>query len=345
MKGILFILPLALLWVACGNGGPETAPVNGEKPVPVRTVAVQRQDVQLTIRATGLVASDNEARPSFKIGGVIARILAEEGDVVKKGQLLATLDLTEINAQVQQVGEAVQKAGRDLQRVKNLYADSVATLENVQDATTGLRVAEENLRMAKFNQGYAEIRSPINGKVIKKLANTGEITGPGMPVFYILGTGGNDWTIKAGLADRDWARLKTGDRASVQFDAYPGRAFEATVIKLADTGNPASGTFDAELKLTSPPPRLAAGLIATVEIFPKNEGVQTLVPLDALVETNRSEATVFAIVNGTAQALPVRIAFLHQDKAVVQSGLENVERVVTDGAPYLTDGARVVEVK
>lgn len=347
MKNIASISLLAFLFFACGNGGSEETakPVNGEKPIPVRTVAVGREDVQLSIRASGQVSSETEAKPSFKTGGVIARILVEEGALVKKGQLLATLDLTEINAQVQQATEAVAKSKRDLQRVKNLHADSVATLENLQDATTGLAVAEENLRMAKFNQGYSEIRSPINGKVVKKLVNQGEIVGPGMPAFYILGTGTGDWVIKAGLADRDWARLKPGDRATVQFDAYPGKTFEAKVSQLADTGNPASGTFDVELKLTTPPPRLAAGLIASVEIFPKNEGPQTVIPLDALVETNRSEATVFTIKNGVAQAVPVKIAFLHQDKVVVQSGLENVEKVVTAGAPYLTDRAKVVEVE
>ena len=347
MQKIASVLILTLLLTACGNSDPEETakPVNGEKPIPVRTAAVEREDVQLSIHASGQVSSETEAKPSFKTGGVIARILVEEGALVKKGQLLATLDLTEINAQVKQAGEAVAKSKRDLQRVKNLHADSVATLENVQDATTGLSVAEENLRMAKFNQGYSEIRSPISGKVIKKLLNQGEITGPGMPAFFILGTSASDWVIKAGLADRDWARLKIGNRATVYFDAYPGKTFEAKVSQLADTGNPASGTFDVELKLTAPPPRLAAGLIASVEIFPKNEGLQTVIPLDALVETNRSEATVFTIKNGVAQAVQVKIAYLHQDKVIVQSGLENVERVVTDGAPYLTEGVKVVVVK
>jgi RND family efflux transporter MFP subunit len=347
MRKIASVIMLYSLLSACGNGGSKevTSPRSDEKPIPVRTVAVSQEDVQLSIHASGQVSSDTDAKPSFKTGGVIARILVEEGSVVKKGQLLATLDLTEINAHVKQATEAVDKARRDLQRVKNLQADSVATLENVQDATTGLSVAEENLRMANFNLGYSEIRSPIAGKIIKKLVNQGEIIGPGMPAFYILGAGSADWVIKAGLADRDWARLRTGNRATVHFDAYPGKVFEAKVNQLADVSNPASGTFDVELKLTAPPPRLAAGLIASVEIFPENAGNQVVIPLDALVETNRNEAIIFTIHEGVAQAVPVKIAFLYQDKVVVQSGLENVERVVTDGAPYLTDGMRVVEVK
>lgn len=338
---------LALFFLfACGNGDetPDRQP-QAERPVPVRTAPVQRADINLSILASGTVTSDSEAKPAFKTGGVIARMLADEGDFVKKGQLLATLDLTEINAQVQQAEEAVGKSKRDLQRAQNLYADSVATLENVQDVTTGLTVAEQNLRMAEFNRSYSEIRAPISGKVIKKLVNQGEIVGPGMPAFFILGNASSDWVVKSGLSDRDWARVKLGDRAVVRFDAYPGQDFEAKITQLADTGNPGSGTFDVELSLSQNPARLAAGLIASVEIFPKKMEGQTVIPLDALLETEGAAAKIFTIKNGQAQAVPVQVAFLHRDLVVIASGLDGVETVVTDGAAYLSDGAKVEVVE
>jgi RND family efflux transporter MFP subunit len=345
MKNYLIVIAVFLLF-ACGKGKEESSSVSTENTaIPIRTVAVSHEKLDQPIHASGIVTSDNEAKPAFKTGGVIAKTLVEEGDFVKKGQLLATLIMTEINAQVQQSGEAVQKAQRDLQRAKNLYADSVATLEQVQNAQTALTVAEEAQKMARFNQDFSEIRSPINGKVIKKIMAAGEIAGPGMPVFYILGNAESDWVIRAGLADRDWVRLKRGDSAKVHFDAFPGQDFTATITRLADVGNPASGTFDVELRLVKSPPKLVAGLIASLVFFPENNSKLPVIPLDALVESNRNEAKVFTIVNQRAKALPISIAFFHKDKVAVSAGLENVERVVTDGAPYLFDGAevRVVE--
>ncbi len=348
MKYALSIIMLAVFVQSCSTNEPVENSTQGQpakKAITVRTVKVERESISLSVQSSGVVASETEAKPAFKTGGIISAMLVEEGDAVKKGQLLATLDLTEINAQVQQATEAVNKSVRDLERIQNLYADSVATLENLQDATTGMRVAEENLRMAKFNQSYSEIRSPIAGKVIKKLVNRGEVVGPGMPAYYILGNAQKDWIIRTGLADRDWARVHTGDRATISFDAYPGKSYEAKVTQLADAGNPGSGTFDVELVVVGPAPRLAAGLVASVEIFPEIMDSQTVIPLDALVETNRFDAKVFTVENNRAKAVQIRIAFLHQDKVVVSSGLENVEVVVTDGAPYLLDGVGVEVVR
>jgi RND family efflux transporter MFP subunit len=342
LKANLFFL-VALLCACSSQPGADTAETAAlaERPIPVRLSPVARDPIQLSIKTAGQVVSQTEVKPAFKIGGVIGRSFAEEGDRIKKRQLLATLNLAEIGAQVRQATEAVDKASRDLTRAKNLFADSVATLEMVQNATTALRLAQEQLEVAKFNQQYAEIRSPIDGRVIKKLLQPGEIAGPGMPVFYILGDKQGDWVVRAGLADRDWSRLRPGDRASLQFDAWPGRAFPARVSQLADTGNPASGTFDVELQLLEQPPRLAAGLIAAVELFPGAIDGQTIVPLDALVEVNRSDAIVYTVSEGRAKALPVKLAFLHQERAVISAGLDKIELVVSTGASYLYEGAPV----
>ena len=110
---------------------------------------------------------------------------------------------------------------------------------------------------------------------------------------------------------------------------------------MADTGNPGSGTFDVEFSLMENPPRLAAGLLASIEIFPKNITDQTVIPIDALVETNRFDAKVYTIKEKKASMVEVKIAFLHEDKVVISSGLEGIKNVVTDGAPYLYEGAKV----
>ncbi|HPH20431.1 MAG TPA: efflux RND transporter periplasmic adaptor subunit [Haliscomenobacter sp.] len=339
------ILGLVLLmFTACGKkektseetkSAPDTA-------IPVRVVSISSEVVSIPVQVSGVVSASNEARPAFKTGGIIARILVEEGAHVRKGQLLATLNLTEIDAQVQQAAEAVAKSKRDLTRAKNLYADSVATLEQVQDATTGLSLAEQSFQIAQYNQSYSEIRSPISGKVVKKLMNQGEVVGPGTPVFYILGDGQADWVIKSGLVDRDWARLRLGDRAEVHLDAYPDRTFAAKVSQLADVGNPQSGTFDAEFAFTGSMPRLAVGLIGSLNIYPKEDAAHPIVPIDALVESNGNSAVVYVLqADNTVKRTAVRVGQIFENKAIISSGLSADSKVVTSGAPYLEDGSRV----
>lgn len=335
---LLFVLFLA----SCAPSAPEeNGGAQKTNVIYVRTAPVERSELTPSIHASGLVGTANEARVSFKTGGVIRRTLVEEGDVVKAGQLLATLDLTEIDAQVKQAKEGLEKSRRDLERAKNLYADSIATLEQVQNATTAVEVAAQTVQIAEFNRQFSEIRAPFAGKIVAKLLNEGEVTGPGMPVFYLIGTGAQDWVVRVGLSDRDWARLQLGDRAEAQLSAYPGETFSATVSKLADVANPASGTFDAELKIDPKGKRLAAGLVASVEIQPGKNGTYSLVPVESLVESDGKKGFVYTPEGGKARKVSVTIAFLAGEKAAISGGLENISAVVTAGAPYLRDGQAI----
>ena len=347
MKYLPTFTILAALFSACSSA-PEADPAsetNAPNVIYVKTAAVERSELSPAIHASGIVGTSNEARVSFKTGGVIRRTLVEEGDLVKPGQLLATLDLTEIDAQVRQAKEGLEKSKRDLERAQNLYADSIATLEQVQNATTAVEVATQNVQIAEFNRQFSEIRAPFAGKVVAKLLNEGEVTGPGMPVFYLIGTGQQDWVVKVGLSDRDWARLHQGDDATVHIDAYPSETFQASVSNLADVANPMSGTFDAELKLNPKGKRLAAGLVASVEIQPRRNGTYALVPVESLVESDGSHGFIYTPApDGKAQKVPVTIAFLIGEKVAISKGLDNVSTVVTAGAPYLRDG-QIIEIQ
>lgn len=293
------------------------------------------------IKATGIIMSESEARPSFKTGGVIYKTYVKEGDLVKKGQLLATLIMDEIDAQVRQAEEGLIKAERDMNRVKKLYADSVATLEQYQNVTTGYEVSKRTAEIARFNRNYSEVRSPINGKIIKQIMRSGEVTGPGTPVYAIMGIGSQDWIIRVGLIDRDWARVKISDKVAVRMDAYPGKSFEAYISNKTSVGGNASGTFDVELKFRKPPANLAAGLTSDVIISTENKESFPMIPIEALVKTNGNTAQIFTIADGKAKKITITIGKLMGDKVAVSGGLEGVKEVVTTGSMYLEDGDQV----
>ena len=167
MKIIQFLLILGLL-AACGKTkAPKEEKTLGV--VSVEMAKVSKEILSRPITASGLISSLDEARLSFKVGGVIEQIFVKEGQNVASGQLLATLNQTEIAAQVSQAKEGVQKSERDVKRIGNLYRDSVATFEQFQNVNTALAVAKENLQIAQFNQQYAQIKAPMSGKILKKI--------------------------------------------------------------------------------------------------------------------------------------------------------------------------------
>lgn len=346
MKKIFIPLFLILsLLASCGKKKEIKKALIEDDIIAVKLADVSHANSTEAIKASGLVGSLQETRLSFKTGGIIEKIFIKEGQSVRKGQLLATLNLTEINAQVQQASESVQKAERDLKRVTNLYRDSVATLEQVQNLTTALSVAKQSLQIASYNQGYSKIYASSNGVIVKKLMNEGELAGPGTPVFFMNASGANDWVIKVGVADKDWTRLRMGDRATVTLDAFPEQIFTAIVSNLSQGADQNSGLYQAELKLNTQGKKMATGLFGKAQITPSVIQKHTSIPIEAIVEGNGDEASVYVIENGKARKLPIQLAGVDNTRAFITSGLAGVSQVITDGSAYLVEGSKVKVVK
>jgi RND family efflux transporter MFP subunit len=322
------------------------------KDVADNAIAVKLQPVTHTqyapvLRYSGTIASTSEATLSFKTGGIISKIYVKEGDHVAKGQLLATLDLTEINAQVQQAEQGSEKAQRDVTRARNLYNDTVATLEQLQNATTQQKVATEGLRIARFNQQYAQIRATENGTILKKIMNEGELAAPGSPVFYMNGTAGSDWVMRFGVSDKDWAVLGKGNKGTVSLDAYPNKTFNGIISQIAEGADVANGTYQVEVKILPNGVRFAAGLFATVQLQPSNLQTVTLIPIEALAEADGKTGFVYTVNSDqqTVQRHAVTIAFVEKDQVAIVNGLDSVQQVITAGVGYLTEKAIVKVVK
>ncbi|WP_221394431.1 efflux RND transporter periplasmic adaptor subunit [Dyadobacter sp. NIV53] len=342
MKTIIQISFLAFMSLLSSCGEKEKKQDNGvvdETVIPVKISRVQEAFRAEPIRVAGTVASAEEARLSFKIGGIVSHVYVKEGQAVRKGQLLAMLDMTEINAQVNQAAFASEKSERDMQRVKNMLNDTAATLEQVQNATTGYDVSQQNLKIARFNQSYAKIISPIDGTVTRKQINEGEFTSAGTAALILASNSRNDWVVRVGISDKDWARVKLGDHASVLLDAYPEETFKGTITNLAQSADPVSKLYQIEIRIDPAGKRFATGLFAKAELTPSQSRKYKVIPIEAVIEGNGNKGFVFVNNNGKAKRMAISIGYLDGNKVLVTNGLENVSEVITSGSAFLTDSS------
>ncbi len=339
---VRFTIALMLVFsvLACRNKKEEST-TTANDVVSVRVTEASLLSSSEPVTASGIIASSNEARLAFKTGGIIASVFVKEGDQVSKGQLLAQLNLTEINAQVNSAKEAFSKMERDKKRVENLFKDSVATLEQYQNVQTAYNVARQNLDIAKFNLNFSDIRATTGGRIIKKIMNEGELVGPGMPVFYLSSDGPKDWLIKVAVSDKDWARLKVGDAATVTIDAFRDDTFTARVSNKAASIDPQSGLYPIDLSFSRLPSQMALGLFATVKIQPEKARNYLAIPIDAVIEGNGNHASVFVEENGTARKADVLTSGIRDGMVLISSGLKAGDRVITDGSAYLKNGTAV----
>ena len=123
---IFSLLAIILISVSCSNRHQK--PVSREQ-LRVRVTKVIKDTMSLPVHTSGILVSSEEMKLSFKTGGIVEKIFVREGDRVKKGDILASLNLSEIKANAEQARNVYDKAQRDLKRVENLFRDSAATLE------------------------------------------------------------------------------------------------------------------------------------------------------------------------------------------------------------------------
>ena len=334
----------AMLVFSCRNSQPQEQTDQKTDRIPVKLQPLERSLEQTVIRTSGLFSTDDETVLSFKNGGVISSILVKEGDAVREGQLLATLNLAEIDAAVQQATLAKEKAERDYRRAHQLYQDSVATLEQMQNARTAFEVSRQQLKAAEFNRRFSEIRATVSGYVLQRFVNEGQIVGAGAPVLRINGAHNNDWVLKVGVSDRQWALIQPGDSALVRCDALSGKIISACVSKKEEGIDRSSGTFIIHLKVNDKEtPGLASGLFARAEIYSSQKTANFWsIPYDALLEGDAGKGYVFVTNDRkTVRKLEVTIGDFDKDRVVITAGLERARYLIVSGSPYLNGDSEI----
>ena len=325
---IAMMFASAALLAGCGKSDAPEAP----KATPVRVASASNGPAVPPIDTNGVVVTKHEMRLSFKMGGVVRKIHVQEGDVVKKGQRLAEIELTEVDAQVEQARQMAEKASRDLARGENLYSDQVISLEQLQDLRTQAAMAQAQFKSAQFNQGYSVITAPRDGVVLRKLVEERELVPAGTPVL-VFGESDLGFVVLAALADREIVNVKLGDKGEIRMDAFPGQAMTGTLVEVASAADERSGMFPVEVQFDSPPPRLVSGLVARLRMSPTSEAPPlTYVPMAVIDQ-------------GKAVKRDVQVAFITADSIALESGLRPDETVITDGALFLENGEAVEVVR
>ncbi len=338
---------------ACRDAAdPAATPAPPEIPVELATAVPQgAADV---VVVTGRYAARDEVALAFKTGGVVARVLVDEGAVVRRGQRLAALDLREMDAVVAGARAAVDKAQRDAERLARLAADSVATRTQAQDAATALDAARAALAQAQVNREYGDLTAPEDGVIQQRLLAPGAMAAPGQPVL-LLGGARRGAVVRAGLPDRDAVRVRVGDAATVRFAAVDGAPLTGRVLLVGRSADPRTGTYPVEVAVTGAE-ALPLGLVGEVRIVPaappaagatratasRREG-SVAVPMAAVLEPDGDSATVLVMASPRDSVpQPRRVRLLGADgDAARLAGVAPGTLVVARGAAYVTPGTVV----
>ncbi|BET65632.1 efflux RND transporter periplasmic adaptor subunit [Opitutales bacterium ASA1] len=343
------LLPIVVVAFASGCGrSTETASSVAvvDRTQRVRVEPVSWSDEAIPVSREGILTRRTESVLSFKIGGLVRDVRVRAGDAVRAGEVLATLDPAEIDAEVARAEAGVEKARRDLARAERLARQDVATIEQVEDARTALEIADSLLDSAAFNRRLAVVVAPADGSVLRRATEPDQLIGAGQPVL-VFAAAAEPWIARVGISEHELAGLRAGSSAEVEIPN--GVRVSGKLTHVSGSPEPTTRLYTVEVELDGASVAdapLRSGAIVRVRLSPDPVPARARVPVEALVagDGDRALVYVFDAATETVRAMPVRIARLHADWAYLGEPLTPDTVVVANGAELLRDGQRVVVV-
>ncbi len=339
-------LPFLLALALAGCGSDKAAAPAPEAPLRVSVATVGQQAAMPIIEAAGTAALRKEIPLGFTSPGRIARVLVQEGDFVRRGQVLATLDTTSVGAALSGASAEQVRARAELERFRTLFAQGWVTKARLEAVEAAARSADASVAQRRFTLDTARVVAPASGIILARGAEPGQNADVGTPVVT-LGDSSSGYVLRTLLADRDAVRLRAGIGAEVSFEALPGTVLAGRVIEVGGRSDRASGAFMAEIALP-PDPRLRSGLVGTARIAVPAAGGSTLIviPPTALFSVRAEEGFVYVV--GRDRKVRVRkvaLGPLRPGGSEVLSGLATGETIVISNLDRLRDGLAIDPVR
>lgn len=335
MKRLFFCAAL-LSAVGCSSSGN----VPTVEPLRVGTLVVEsRADINAGIYV-GVIEEENSAALSFPVGGTVARILADEGDRVRKGDLIAELDPTSARQTFEAAKASLEQARDACSRLQQLHdANSLPEIQWIE-AQTKLRQAEAAYGIAEKNLNDCNLLAPFSGVVGKRQMAAGETALPGMPVLTLLEIG--QVKVRFSVPELEIAAMAADSRVQVRVPALGDSLRMAGRIEKSAAANPAAHTYDVRALLDNRSGELLPGMVCRVSVVPSDAVEEIAVPVRAVQQSGDGGRYVWLVQGDSVVRRAVCTGRFVDNGIVIASGLRAGERIVVDGMQKIGQGSKVV---
>lgn len=328
----------ALLLIAAGCSSPKNT--RTADPLRVTTIVAAPSAGFGAAVYVGSVEEEASASLSFPVAGTVARTLADEGQRVRKGQLLAELDSTSARQTFDAARASLEQAEDACGRLCQLYeAQSLPEIKWVE-AQTRLRQAESLFEIAKKNLSDCALYAPFDGVVGERRASAGETVLPGVPVMNLLQIG----TVKVrfSVPEQEIAAIGADSRMRITVPALDDRTFQAGKIEKGAVANPAAHTYDVRAALANAGGELLPGMVCRVEVSPAGAAEQIALPVRAVQLAGDGSRFVWTVRGDSAVRTAVTTGRLVNNAVVLEDGVRSGDRIVVDGMQKIGEGSKVV---
>ena len=327
------------------GGGPEGM---GRPPgearsaaVPVEVASIERRSVSSFLETNGSLEAENDVEIVARTQGPIVELVAEEGMRLKKGDVMLRIDETELRAQVEIAKVALKDANRGHKRATAARESEIISQEVYDAALAQLETAQAQLMGAEILYDYTEVTAPFDGIVVDRLVKLAENVTANQALFRFAEF--DPLLCKIQVPEKELSRLRKGQTAYLNVEAWPGERFEAHVLRISPVVDATTGTIRVTLQVRARG-KLSPGMFASVFLVTDTHDDAVVMPKRALSIESLSD-TVFVAEDGQAVRRDIELGYEETDIVEVISGLRPGERVIVVGQDGLTNGTPVQILK
>nr|MBP6799402.1 efflux RND transporter periplasmic adaptor subunit [Luteimonas sp.] len=328
-----------LLLAGCKPGGDDKAEEakDGPEAIPVEVGQVARRAIAASYANTATLEPRAEAQVVAKTSGVALQVLVEEGQQVRAGQVLVRLDADRARLQAAQSAAQLRKLEANFKRAQQLEAQQMVSANDLDQLRYDLENARAVNRLADLELSYTNVVAPISGVIASRSIKPGNFVQINSPIFRIVDSSRLEATLN--VPEREIDKLKPGQAVALTADALPGKRFAGTVDRVAPVVDTGTGTFRVVTTFDGDG-ELQPGMFTRLSINYDQRADALVVPRAALLEDG-GEPAVYAVRDGKASRIVLRLGYADGAWIEVRDGLKEGDAVVVAGKAALREGSAV----
>ena len=338
----------------------------GARVVSISTGRARVGRVRQEVLLTGALRPKEQVEVTAKVTGRVEKLTHQLGDYLNRGDLIVELEDGEIQQQVSRAKAALAvvaasarqrqaelaNSKANLERYQKLVKDGLASRVDFEEKQTALEVVRAQLQLTEAQRGQAQaelnellirleqtkIYSPMNGHIAKRHIDQGALVNPSAPIVTLVNL--STMVTMANVPEHDVGRLKVGNLATIEVDAFSGRSFTGKVARISPVLDAATRSATVEVEIPNPDGGLRAEMFARVKLDLGSTRDAVLIPREALVYRG-TQPGVFLLDRKRAVFQPIETGAAMADDVEVVSNLQPGTTIVTRGASMLREGDSV----
>ncbi len=331
----VFFITTVLLLMSCSEKKEEAKETKIHK-VEVTKIAPNLQNETLTY--SGTIEADNTVSLGFMVAGRVAEIYVQEGQKVKKGQLLATIDATSYKNAYDIADAGLELANDNYKRLNELYTKGSLPERDYIAVKVGVAQANANKNLAAKNLSDTKLYAPFSGMITAKLTEMGATAAPGVPAFTVMKT--DKVYAKASISETEISKLKVGSDAEVEIPSM-NSTYKGKVAIVNLSADALTRTFDVKVRVDNSENQLLPGMISNIKINTDNSQEVISIPAQSIVRDMNDITYAYIVENNKAIKKRVDIGGFKGNQVVITKGLTTGDLLISKGYTAVKDGQEV----